>query len=42
MTKRRGKGRKVKTAIIALIVLNEIRGLIVVGTVGWPVLRAMF
>lgn len=27
---------------IALLILNEVRGLIVVATIGWPVLRGMF
>lgn len=33
--------RKAKWALIALIVANEIRGIIVVATIGWPMLKAL-
>ena len=33
--------KKLKWAGIALLIANEIRGIIVVATVGWPMLKAM-
>lgn len=34
--------RKIGWAVLALIVANEIRGVIVVMTVGIPILKALF
>lgn len=34
--------RKAAWAVALLIIANEIRGIIVVATVGWPVLKAMW
>jgi len=33
--------KKAKWVVIALIVANEIRGVIVVAAIGWPMLKAM-
>lgn len=38
----RRRGRKAVQIAIALILLNEIRGVFVVATIGWPILRGMF
>jgi hypothetical protein len=34
--------KKAKWAIIVLIVANEIRGILVVAVIGWPLLRAAY
>jgi hypothetical protein len=34
--------KKAGWALAALVIANEIRGIIVVVTVGWPVVRAMY
>jgi hypothetical protein len=34
--------KKAGWAIAALIVANEVRGVIVAATIGWPMLKAMF
>ena len=33
--------KKAKWVVITLIVANEIRGVIVVAAIGWPMLKAM-
>jgi hypothetical protein len=33
--------KRAKWALIALIVANEIRGIIVVALIGWPLLKAL-
>lgn len=32
---------KAKWALIALIIANEIRGIVVVALIGWPMLKAL-
>jgi hypothetical protein len=32
---------KAKWVVLGLLIANEIRGVIVVATVGWPILKAM-
>lgn len=33
---------KAKWTIAALVIANEIRGVIVVGAIGWPMLKAVW
>lgn len=34
--------KKAGWALAALVIANEIRGVIVVATIGWPMLKAMW
>lgn len=34
--------KRAKWAVIALVIANEIRGAVVVVTIGWPLLKALY